>query len=134
MTQKQQFKSWDQYTEEAQLPPFELPVSKDETLIFPALSGAALIQFQRAYRAGDDEAMLMVLAGDQWEKVEPLLAKAGHGAFRNLVIDMMLYFDLAEEVEMQTPDGRKVYEKDPRTIKNKLRQGYRVVGEAGSRT
>lgn len=134
MTQQKQFKTWDQYTKEAELPPFELPVSKDETIIIPPLSGAALIQFQRAYRAGDDEAMLMVLSGDQWERVEPLLAKAGHSAFRNLVIDMMIHFDLGEEVEMITPDGRRIFEKDPRTIKNKLRQGYRVVGEADSRT
>ena len=130
---KQTFKTWDQYTEEAEIPPFELPVSKDETIIIPALSGAGMVQFARAYRQGDDEAMLMILAGDQWEKIEPLLARAGHKAMRNLVIDMMMHFDLGEEVELVTPDGRKVFEKDPRTIKNKLRQGYRVVGEADSR-
>lgn len=129
-----QFKTWDQYTEEAELEPFQLPVSKDETLVIPAPSGAALIQFARAYRSGDAEAMLLILCGDQWGRVEQLLSNAGHKAMRNLVIDMQLHFDLAEDIVLVGPGGGKVSEKDPRKIQALINQGYKPAGEAGSRT
>lgn len=135
MSQNQhQFKSWDQYTEEAKHAPFELPVSKDETLIVEAPTGASLIQWARAYQTGDLEAMLIVLCGDQWPKIEPLLAKAGHEAMNNLVTDMMIFFDLAEEITLVGQGGGKVTERDPRKIRAMLKQGYRVLGEADSRT
>ena len=129
----QQFKTWDQYTEEAKHDAFQLPVSKDETLVIEAPTGASLIQWARAYRSNDIEAMLLVLCGEQWERVEQLLAKAGHRAMENLITDMMLFFDLAEPMTLVGPGGGKVKEKDPRKIRLMLNQGYRLEGEAPSR-
>jgi hypothetical protein len=130
----QQFKSWDQYVEEAKHDSFQLPVSKDETLVIEAPTGASLIQWARAYRTGDVEAMLITLCGDQWERVEQLLAKAGHAAMENLITDMMLFFDLAEAITLVGPGGGKVKEKDPRKIRIMMNQGYRPEGEVNSRT
>ena len=130
----QQFKSWNEYAEEAKHDAFQLPVSEDETIIVEAPTGASLIQWARAYRTGDMEAMLITLCGDQWNRVEKLLATAGHSAFENLITDMMLFFDLAEDVVLVGQGGGKVTEKDPRKIRAMLKQGYRPEGEAVSRT
>lgn len=131
---QQQFKTWDQYAEEAKRAPFELPVSKDETLIVEAPTGTSLLQFMRAYRAGDIEAMLITLVGDQWDRFEQLIGTGGYDAFNELVTDMTLFFDLAEEYELVSRDGGKRREKDPRKIRNLLKSGYRYAGEADSRT
>ena len=133
MAQQQQFKSWDEYVEEAAHAPFELPVSEDETIVIEAPTGASLIQWARAYRSNDIEAMLLTLCGEQWERVEQLLARAGHTAMENLITDMMLFFDLAEPITLVGPGGGKVKEKDPRKIRLMLSQGYRPEGEAASR-
>lgn len=129
----QQFKTWDQYTEEAAHDAFELPVSKDETLVIQAPTGASLIQWARAYRSNDIEAMLLTLCGEHWPRVEQLLSKAGHTAMEALITDMMLFFDLAEPMTLVGPGGGKVKEKDPRKIRLMLNQGYRLEGEAPSR-
>ena len=133
MTTKQ-FKRWDQYVEEAKKEPFELPVSDDETLVFPAPSGAQLLQWARAYRAQDAEAMLITLCGEQWPRVEQLLAVAGFDAMNNLITDMMMHFDLAEDITLVGPGGGKITERDPRKLRILLKQGYRPEGEAVSRT
>ena len=134
MAQQKQFKRWDEYAAEAAHDPFQIPVSDDETIIIEAPTGASLIQWARAYRTNDMEAMLITLCGEQWNRVEPLLAKAGHSAMENLITDMMLFFDLSEDVVLIGPGGGKVTEKDPRKIRIMLKQGYRPEGEAVSRT
>lgn len=134
MAQQTQFKRWDEYASEAKHDPFQLPVSDEQTIIIEAPTGASLIQWARAYRTGDMEAMLVTLCGEQWQHVEALLAKAGHSAMENLITDMMLFFDLAEEVVLVGQGGGKVTEKDPRKIRAMLKQGYRPLGEADSRT
>jgi len=134
MTQNQTFKTWDQYTDEAKHAPFQLPVSADETLVIEAPTGAALIQWARAARSQDMEAMLGTLCGDQWGRVEQLLATAGHSAMENLITDMMLFFDLAEDVTLLGPGGGKITERDPRKLRALMKNGYRPEGEAVSRT
>lgn len=131
---QQQFKRWDEYAAEAAHDPFLLPVSDDDTITIEAPTGASLIQWARAYRAGDMEAMLITLCGEQWSRVEPLLAKAGHSAMENLITDMMMFFDLAEDVVLVGPGGGKITEKDPRKIRALMKTGYRPEGEAVSRT
>lgn len=133
MTQ-QQFKRWDQYVEEARHAAFQLPVSEDETIVIEAPTGAALIQWARAYRTNDIEAMLITLCGENWDRVQQLLSRAGHRAMENLITDMMIFFDLAEDITLIGPGGGKVVEKDPRKIRLMLKQGYRPEGEAVSRT
>lgn len=128
-----QFKSWDQYTEEAKQEPFELPVSGEETIIIEPVSGAGLIQFSRALRTNDLEAMLIVICGASWQRVEALLPKGGMKAMENLLTDLMLHFDLAEDVVLVGQGGGKVVERDPRKIRAMLKQGYTVQGEATSR-
>jgi len=134
MAAVKQFKTWDQYAAEAKHDPFELPVSADETLEIQAPTGASLLQWARAYRTQDMEAMMIVLCGDQWARVEQLLAGAGFAAMENLITDMMIFFDLAEDITLVGPGGGKVTEKDPRKIRAMLKQGYRPEGEAVSRT
>ena len=129
----QEFKSWDQYSSEAKQSPFQLPVSADETIIMEPPTGASLLQWARAYRQGDMEAMLITLCGEKWQRVEQLLAKAGMKAMENLIIDMMIFFDLAEDVMLIGPGGGKVIERDPRKIRLMLKQGYTTQGEAPSR-
>jgi hypothetical protein len=134
MAQQKQFKRWDDYVAEAAHDPFELPVSEDETIIIEAPTGATLIQWARAYRSQDIEAMLVTICGDQWKRVEELLSQAGHEAMSNLVTDMMIFFDLAEDVTLVGPGGGKITEKDPRKIRALINKGYRPEGEAVSRT
>lgn len=129
----QQFKTWDQYAEEAKHDPFQLPVSGEETIVVEAPTGVSLLQWARAYRSGDMEAMMITLCGEQWSRVEQLLANAGQKAMENLITDMMLFFDLAEEVTLVGQGGGKRTERDPRKIRLMLKQGYRTEGEATSR-
>lgn len=124
------FKTWDQYTEEATLAPFELPVSKEETLVFEAPDGNALIRIHQGLRLGDLELILRSLVGDDWPRIEELLGKASHKALPALVEDMLDHFDLYEKVTLLGPGGGKVTKKRPREIRALLAQGYRVVGEA----
>ena len=130
----QQFKSWDEYAEEAKHDPFQLPVRGEETIVVEAPTGASLLQWARAYRSGDMEAMMITLCGEQWPRVEGLLANAGQKAMENLITDMMIFFDLAEEVTLVGQGGGKRTERDPRKIRMMLKQGFRVEGEATSRT
>jgi len=125
-----QFKTWDQYTEEASLAPFELPVSEEETLVFEAPDGNALIRIHQGLRMGDLELILRSLVGDDWPRVEELLGKASHKALPALVEDMLDHFDLYEKVTLIGPGGGKVTKKRPREIRALLAQGYRAVGEA----
>jgi hypothetical protein len=78
--------------------------------------------------------MLITLCGDQWPRIEQLIAKAGHKAMDELITDMMIFFDLAEDITLVGPGGGKVTEKDPRKIRIMMKQGYRPEGEAVSRT
>jgi hypothetical protein len=130
----QQFKRWDQYVEEAKHDAFQLPVSDEETIFVNAPTGTSVLQWARAYRIQDIESMLRTLCGDQWPRVEELLSTAGPSAMENLITDMMIFFDLADEVTLVGPGGGKVTEKDPRKIRIMLKQGYRPEGEAVSRT
>lgn len=97
---KTQFRTWDQYNDEAQGEPFELPVSADHTIVITPPSGAGIIQFNNAARSGDAEAMLAGIVGEQFGELKKLLTRPGsHKAMDNLIYDMMIHFDLAEEVE-----------------------------------
>lgn len=126
---EKEFKSWDEYTEEAAIPPFKLP-TKEETLVFEAPSGVALIRIHHGLRNGDLEEILRALVGDDWPSVEALLSTASHKALPALVEDMLDYFDLYEPVTLIGPGGGRVTRKRPRDIQRLLEQGYRPAGEA----
>lgn len=132
-TKNTEFKTWDQYVQEAGHAPFELVVSDTETISIPAPTGAALMQWARAYRTGDMEAMLITICGDQWERVEPLVTNAPFKAFEKLVMDIMVFFELPEEHDLVGPSGGTRTERDPRIIRRLIKQGWRPVGEAPSR-
>lgn len=127
---KSEFKTWDQYAQEAQVPPFQLRVSADETLSFECPSGTALLRISQGLRQGDLELILRAVVGDQWERVEELLSSAGHKAFPALVEDMMAHFELYEDVPMVSPDGGKRTARRPSEIRRLLAIGYMPVGEA----
>lgn len=124
------FKTWDAYTEEAKIPSFDLKVSDDETLIFEAPSGVALIQIMRGLRNGDLEVILANLAGDQWDRLLELFGGAGHKVMPALTEDLMDHFELYEDVTLVGPGGGKVTRRRPTDIKRMIDQGYRPVGEA----
>jgi hypothetical protein len=134
-----QFKTWDEYVDEAAHDPFLIPVSKTETITIPAPTGHQVTQFNRAARTGDPEAMLVTLCGDQWERVEKLLSTANHKVMENLMADMAIWFEVTEEITLVGPSfgdkpGAVVKSNDPRRIGKYLNEGYRPVGEAVSRT
>lgn len=130
MARKQTEYTWDSYVEEARIEPFRLKVSAEETLEFEAPTGTALLRIMQGLRRGDLELILRSLVGDDWERVENLLSRAGHKALPSLVEDMMDHFDLYEPVTLIGPGGGKVVKKRPREIQALINQGYRPAGEA----
>lgn len=137
-TKKQQtteFKTWDQYVSESAGEPFKIPISEDETLVIDSPSGAGLMEFTEGSHSYDAKRMLAGLVGDKFDDVMELLSRPGsHKAMDNLIYDMMMHFDIAEEVEMVGKGGGKRKEKDPRKIRKLLNQGWRMAGEAPART
>jgi len=135
-----EFKTWDDYVSEAAHEPYVIPVNKTKKVVIPAPTSAQVTQFNRAARAGDPEAMLIAVCGEAWPKVEELVNKVNHKVAENLLADLSMYFDLTEEVTLvgpsATPDkpGPIRTTRDPREIGKLLNQGYRPMGEAGSRT
>lgn len=135
-SKKTPFLTWDEIAADAAHDPYELKVSDDHTITIEVPSGAQLIQAGRALRSGDDEALLYALTGEAWEEVEPLLAKAGYKAMVNLATELLVFFDMAEPVDLVGPGGggkpRTV--KDPREVQRLIRAGWTPVGEAASRS
>lgn len=125
-----EFKTWDQYAGEAEVPPFELPIGADETLIFECPTGVGLMRISQGIRTGDLELILRAITGDQWDRIENLLGTAGHKVLANLVEDMLDHFDLYEDVTLVSPDGGKRKARRPREIQRLLDLGYRPAGEA----
>lgn len=123
------FRTWDQYAEEAKIEPFRLVVSEDETLVFEAPSGAALIHIMQGLRQGDLVLILSSLAGDSWPRLEELFGGVGHKALPALTEDLMDHFDLYEPVTLVGPGGGKVTRKRPREIQQLINQGYKPLGE-----
>jgi hypothetical protein len=121
---------WDRYVEEAKIEPFRLEVSADETLVFEAPTGVALIRIMQGLREGDLHLILTAICGDQWDRVEQLLGGASHKAMPQLVEDLMDHFELYEDVTLIGPSGGKVTARRPRKIQALLNQGYRPAGEA----
>lgn len=124
------FKTWDQYTEEARVAPFELQVSADETITIECPSGAQLMRITQGLRSGDLELIIINLCGDAWPKIQALLGTASHKALPNLVEDLMTHFDLYEDVSLVGPGGGTVKAKRPREIQALISQGYRPLGES----
>ena len=130
MAKNDHFKSWDAYVDEARIEPFRLVVSEDETLVFEAPSGNALMRIMQGIREGDLELILHALAGEQWDRVTELFEGASHKVLPNLVEDMLDHFDLYEDVTLVGPGGGKVTRRRPRDIQTLINQGYRPAGEA----
>ena len=119
---------WDAYAAEAQQAPLDIKVSADDTIRITPPSGAAVVQFSRAYRAGDLEAMLWALCGEAWPRVQELIGTAPLKAMENLIADIALHFDLYPEVSLTGPGGGSTTEKDPRRIEQKLKTGWTIRG------
>lgn len=124
------FRTWDEYAEEAKIDPFLLKISDTETLEFAAPTGASLMNIMAGLRAGDLELILSSLAGDSWPRLEELFGGVGHKALPALTEDLMEHFDLYEPVVLIGPGGGKVTRKRPTDIQALLNQGYRPAGEA----
>jgi hypothetical protein len=126
-----QFRTWDEYAEEAKIEPFRLKVSDDETLVFEAPSSAALPAILRAVAEGDIETLMANLAGEeQWPRLLELFGSVTHKAMPSLAEDLLDHFDLYEPVTLVGPGGGKVTRKRPREIMALINQGYRPLGEA----
>lgn len=134
-SKKNQFLTWDEIAAEAAHDPYELKVSDEHTISVQVPTGVQLIHAGRALRNGDDEALLHALTGDSWEEIEPLLATAGYKAMVNLATELLVFFDMAEPVELVGPGGGKPRTvKDPREVQRLVRAGWKPVGEANSRS
>lgn len=126
----QQFKTWDQYKEEAYIAPFSLKVSEDEVLVFENPSGTALLRITQGLRNGDVALILSAVAGDNSERVFELLNDVGHKAVSQLVEDLMDHFGLYEPITLVGPHGGSVVAKRPTEVQKLINQGWRPAGEA----
>lgn len=133
-TNQAEFKTWDQYKEESKREPFQLPVSKDETIVIEAPNGAALIHWSRAFRQGDTEAMLTALCGDQWERVEELLPEGGWEVLPRLTHDISSFFGLQNgKITLIGPNGSKRTVDDPIEAQRLMEEGWEP-GESRTRS
>lgn len=87
-----QFKTWDSYVKEAELPQFELPVDDDTTYYIDAPTGGQVIEAQRLAAVGDLEAQLRVICGDAADDILPLIKSAPAGAMKEFLTDVMEHF------------------------------------------
>ena len=124
------FQSFDEFAQEADGAPYEIPVTKEETIIIKYPDGNALIHIMQGLRDSDILMILSSLTGDQWPRVEELFGSIGHTALPKLTEKMMDHFDLYEPVTLVGPGGGKVTRKRPTDIQALVNQGYRPMGEA----
>lgn len=122
-------KRWDDYVEEAAVPPFHLVVSDDETVQIDCPDGEALLKVARAGREGDHLAVLEIITGDQWNRVSELVSRAPYQVMLDLSVDLQIHFGLTEEYVMENPSGGKKSVSDPRLIRTMRKSGWKVVGE-----
>lgn len=123
------FRTWDDFVNEAAHDPYELAVG-DEKIIIHCPTGAALLRIAEGQRAGDSELILAALCGDAWDRISELVATAPHGVLPALAETLMDHFDLFEPVTLVGPGGGKITRKKPREIRALMDQGYRPAGEA----
>ena len=129
------FKRWDEYQAEAEVEPFRLVVSDEETLVFEVPTGTALIRIQEGQRKGDTEMIMRYLAGSNYDRMRELVNVAGWKAMRDVVEDMLAHFELFEPVPMAGPaEGQYKLAKTAREVNKLIRLGWRASGEAYSRT
>lgn len=122
-------KRWDDYVQEAEVPPFRLVVSDEETVEIACPTGEALLKVARAGRDGDHLAVLEILSGESWNRVSELVAKAPYQVMLDLSIDLQIHFGMTDEYEMVNPSGGKKVVRDPRQIRTLRKNGWKVVGE-----
>lgn len=129
---KQTEYTWDSYVEEAQIEPFRLRISADETIEVQPPTSNAIVRIHQGMRVGDLELIIAHLTGDQWPRFRELFDDpvASHKVLPKLVEDMMDHFDIYEDVTLVGPGGGKVKRRRPREIQAMIEQGYRPVGEA----
>jgi len=132
---EKQTKRWDQYVEEARIPPFEIVVSDEETLVIEAPTGVALERYAEGARKGDLALVMWALVGDHWDRIRELLGKPGtsHKAMRNLIEDLCDHFQLYEPVTFVGPSGGKKTVTRPTEMQRLVDMGWRpAMGEAQS--
>lgn len=132
MAKNQEFKSLDQYIKEAEIPPFELPISEDETMVFPSPTAGMIDRAAEGYRANDAKLILWALCGDQWPKLEEILDPIPYEARDKIVEDMLRHFKIVvdQEVTFRGSDGKEFTESDPDKIKYLQKAGFKIVGES----
>lgn len=89
-----QFKSWDQYAQEveAEIQPFKLPISDDETLTITCPTGLGLRDMARAQATGDFEGIVAAAFGDQAERMWELAGTAGFPVINRVLADVMAHY------------------------------------------
>lgn len=122
-------KRWDDYVAEAEVPPFQLVVSDEETLEIACPDGEALLKVARAGREGDHLAVLEIITGEQWNRVSELVSKAPYQVMLDLSVDLQVHFGMTDEYQMVNPSGGKKTVSDPRLVRKMRKNGWKVVGE-----
>ena len=130
MSKTEDFRNWDDYVDEAKVPPFRLKVAEGDVIEIECPTGVAIMRISQGLRSGDLELILRALTGDHWDRFEDLLGRAGHKVLPRMVEDMMDHFDLYEDVTLVSPDGGKRKARRPKEIQRLLDLGYRPAGEA----
>lgn len=129
---EKQFKTLDQYIKEAEIPPFELPLSEGKTMVFPSPTAGMMDRAAEGYRAGDAKLILWALCGDQWPELEDILDPLPYEAREAIVEDMLRHFKIMtdKQVTFRGSDGKEFTESDPDKIKYLQKAGYKIVGES----
>lgn len=122
-------RTWDSYVKEAEIAPFELKVSDDETISITNPTGAQVERIASGMRAGDNRVVMLGLFGDQFERINELIAVAGHDAADALLEDVMEHFNFFTAVAMTSPNGQRREVSRPTEITALVRDGWKVEGD-----
>jgi hypothetical protein len=97
-------KPWDQYVTEADREPLEVPLPGGESITVRVPSGGQIRAINRAQQAGDNDAAVIGLFGEQQgERLIALAEDAPSGALLELVKDVLAGFGLVPEPEGGSP-------------------------------
>lgn len=92
VSQTTEFKTFDQYTAEADLPPFELPVSEEETLLFRCPSADDMKVIAHAQLTQNFDLMVTGACGEHAERMWELVGDKPFPVIRSIVKDLMDHF------------------------------------------
>ena len=89
---EEEFKTFDQYTAEADLPPFVLPYGDGQSLVFECPDGNALRQIEVAQRNGNFDLLCHSAFGEKYEELWDLAGDKPFPVIRSILQDLLDHF------------------------------------------